>query len=83
MKITLKLYAQLGSYLPDWANANEAVIDLEASTSVKGLLDQYRVPPESCHLVLINGVYVEPSARETHLLEDNDHLAVWPPVAGG
>ncbi|SCA57982.1 Sulfur transfer protein involved in thiamine biosynthesis [Candidatus Terasakiella magnetica] len=83
MKVTLKLYAQLGSFLPESKSGNEAEITLEAEKSVRGLLDDFGVPPEHCHLVLVNGEYVEPSAREERLLEENDHLAVWPPVAGG
>lgn len=83
MNIKLKLYAQLGTYLPQNANANEAEISCAAGTSVKEVLDHYNVPPEMCHLVLVNGSFVAPTMRESHQLEENDHLAVWPPVAGG
>jgi len=34
-------------------------------------------------LVLVNGHYVAPEARGTAPLAEGDHLAVWPPVAGG
>ncbi|WP_135079974.1 MoaD/ThiS family protein [Terasakiella sp. SH-1] len=83
MKVTLKLYAQLGKFLPAGTAANEAEVSVEPQTPLTVLLEHYHVPPEMCHLVLVNGVYVEPSARGTHMLEDGDHLAVWPPVAGG
>ncbi|MDV7340882.1 MoaD/ThiS family protein [Terasakiella sp. A23] len=83
MTMTLKLYAQLGKYLPEGTPANEAEIDLADGTSVTDVLDKYQVPPEMCHLVLVNGNYLAPEARGSHLLEDKDHLAVWPPVAGG
>ena len=83
MKMTLKLYAQLGTFLPENANANEAEIAIENGETVEAVLNSYNVPPEMCHLVLINGNYIEPSLRPTHEIEENDHLAVWPPVAGG
>ncbi len=83
MKITLKLYAVLGQYLPPQAKKNEAEIDVEAGGTVLGVLDAHGVPPENCHLVLVNGHYVAPSERAGKPLADGDHLAVWPPVAGG
>jgi len=83
MKMKLKLYAQLGQYLPDNANANEADIDVIEGKTVIGLLNDYSVPLEMCHLVLVNGAFVPPATRESHALSENDHLAAWPPVAGG
>ncbi len=83
MKVTLKLYANLGQYLPAGANHNEAEIALSEGESILDILNKFAVPLESCHLVLVNGSYVEPSARGDHQLQENDHLAVWPPVAGG
>lgn len=83
MKMTLKLYAQLGSFLPDNREANEAEIAIEPGETVESVLNSYNVPPEMCHLVLVNGNYIEPSSRATREIEEDDHLAVWPPVAGG
>ena len=83
MKVTLKLYAQLGKYLPEGSDRNETEIECRDAQTVQGLLSSFDVPPEFCHLVLVNGAYVEPSARSTRELEEGDHLAVWPPVAGG
>jgi molybdopterin converting factor small subunit len=83
MNVTLKLYAMLGKYLPDDAKSNEAVISLSGTESVVDVLNRYGVPLEQCHLVLINGNYVEPSARDTYTLKEDDHMAVWPPIAGG
>lgn len=83
MKVTLKLYAMLGQYLPKDARNNEAEITLSDGETVGDILKKYAVPMEQCHLVLVNGVFVEPSARGDRQLEENDHLAVWPPVAGG
>ena len=35
------------------------------------------------HLVLVNGVYVQPEERASRVLKDGDVLAIWPPIAGG
>jgi sulfur carrier protein ThiS len=41
------------------------------------------LPLHLVHLVLVNGKYIKPEDRNTHLLFENDVLAIWPPVAGG
>ncbi|NQU59456.1 MAG: MoaD/ThiS family protein [Rhodospirillales bacterium] len=83
MKITLKLYAALGEYLPDHAVRNEAEIEISSGTALLDVLKDHGVPPEHCHLVLVNGIYAAPSERAEKVLEEGDALAVWPPVAGG
>lgn len=83
MNVTLKLYAMLGQYLPEGTPANEAEITLAGGESIVDVLTQFNVPLEQCHLVLVNGAYVEPSLRAGLILQENDHMAVWPPIAGG
>jgi molybdopterin converting factor small subunit len=47
------------------------------------LIERFNLPKKLVHLVLVNGVYVEPSQRMARTLEAGDALAIWPPVAGG
>lgn len=83
MNVTLKLYASLGPYLPDGSARNQADVSVEDGTTIRQLLDAYNVPPQACHLVLLNGVFQPPAARGGVALKPGDALAVWPPVAGG
>lgn len=83
MRITLKLYATLGRYLPDDAEKNIAYLELPDGISVAAVVERFRLPPELVHLVLVNGVFVAPEQRGDTRLEDGDVLAIWPPVAGG
>ncbi len=87
MKIKAKLYANLGKYLPEGTaygpTGNEADMGVAAGARVSDVINQLGVPTELCHLVLVNGVFVSPDERDGHELSDGDHLAVWPPVAGG
>ena len=83
MKITLKLYAMLSMYLPPGTKDNQIDIEVEDNATPASVLAKYMVPPENCHLVLINGVFVAPGQRELHQLNENDAIAVWPPIAGG
>ncbi len=81
---TVKLFASLSDYLPPDAKANATAIALPADgVTIQETLAQLKVPAEKCHLVLVNGIFVSPSARDSTLIQDGDTLAVWPPVAGG
>lgn len=83
MLVTLKLYASLGVHLPDGAQRNQADVTVDDGMTIGGLLDAYNVPPQSRHLVLLNGVFQPPAGRCGVRLKQGDALAVWPPVAGG
>lgn len=83
MKVKLKLYAALGAFLPPGAKRNEIEIAVDDGTSVRDILDGNHVPPESCHLILVNGLYTPPKDAGGKILNDGDVVAVWPPVAGG
>lgn len=83
MRITLKLYASLGEYLPGDARAHAATMEVEPGATPHAVLQRCGVPPERAHLVLLNGVYVSRPERDTTTLRDGDVVAAWPPVAGG
>ena len=83
MLVSLKLYASLGIYLPDGAQKNVAQLDVPEGTTIRQILDAHNVPPQACHLVLLNGHFQAPSVRGAVQLKPGDALAVWPPVAGG
>lgn len=81
--VTLKLYASLGVYLPAGHARNEARVSVAEGATILDLLDAHNVPREACHLVLLNGIFQPPDARQHARLKAGDQLAVWPPVAGG
>ncbi len=83
MQITFKLFASLAPYLPDEARKNAVPLEVEEGTTIGAVLDRCAVPRQMCHLVLVNGFFVPPSARDTRVLTEGDTLAAWPPVAGG
>ncbi|MCW8906233.1 MAG: MoaD/ThiS family protein [Sedimenticola sp.] len=82
MKVTFKLYASLGQYLPADAQEHQIALDVGPGTSPAQLLRQQGVPEAEVHLVLVNGVFIPPGQRDQPLAE-GDELAVWPAVAGG
>ncbi|GAG83128.1 unnamed protein product [marine sediment metagenome] len=83
MKITLKLFATLGEYLPDQATANEIEIEVSGGATPYEVIDRFDVPRAMVHLVLLNGVYLDATERSKRGLQPGDALAIWPPVAGG
>lgn len=84
MKVTVKLFATLGDYLPDAARkTNSLELDVPVGTTVGELVGRFNLPERLVHLVLVNGYYISADERLSHALADGDHLAVWPPVAGG
>ena len=83
MVIRVKLYALLDKYLPDGSIKNEVDLTVTDGMTPTAVIAKLKMPPEICHLVLINGVYVAPSERDNVRLTEGDALAIWPPVAGG
>lgn len=83
MNVRVKLYAMLAKYLPAGAAKNQVDLPVIDGADVQTVLSNLNLPDEMCHLVLVNGSYLSPSERSGHKLSEGDHLAVWPPVAGG
>ena len=83
MKITLKLFASLAEFLPEGAHENAVELEVADGLTPNGIIDHHRIPRHLAHLVLINGVFVQPDQRDSSVLKAGDALAIWPPVAGG
>jgi molybdopterin converting factor small subunit len=83
MKVTVKLFATLADCLPPGTKGNAVTLEVADSACVGPTLAQFRLPAALTHLVLVNGTYVAREARPDWRLKDGDHLAVWPPIAGG
>jgi sulfur carrier protein ThiS len=84
MKIVFKLYASLTQYLPAEARYDNRVpLELPEGSTVAQVIEPFGLPQKLVHLVLVNGVYVPPDQRLSHVLKDEDVLAIWPPIAGG
>jgi molybdopterin converting factor small subunit len=84
MNITFKLFASLTDYLPPEARtSNVLALSVPADASISTIIAPFGMPEKLVHLVLVNGVYVEPADRLTRTLQEGDVLAIWPPIAGG
>ena len=83
MKITLKLFATLGEYLPAHVQGNELEVEVKRNATPNDVIEQFHVPQSMVHLVLLNGIYITAEERAQPVIQTGDALAIWPPVAGG
>lgn len=83
IEIKLKLYASLADYLPQVEQRHSVEIQISFDDTPHQVLERFNLPREMVHLVLLNGVYLEPAERDRAVFHNGDVLAIWPPVAGG
>lgn len=83
MHITLKLFATLSGYLPEPTGTNQVDLAVPDGATVDAIIEDYKLPRGLVHLVLVNGVYINPVDRTSTVLKEGDALAIWPPIAGG
>ena len=83
LKVTVKLFASLGQYLPSGAIRNQIEMEFPEGTTPADVVERLNVPRDLAHLVIVNGVFVPPSERTTRALAEHEELAIFPPVAGG
>ena len=83
LKVTVKLFASLGQYLPTGAKRNQIDLEFPEGTTPADVVERLNVPRDLAHLVIVNGVFVPPSERSTRALAEREELAIFPPVAGG
>jgi len=73
MQVTLKLFASLASYLPPTKkNGIEADLSLPEGSTIGDIIELYKIPKQSAHLVMVNGVYVQPEHRLSYVLKESE-----------
>ncbi|RJF95178.1 sulfur carrier protein ThiS [Noviherbaspirillum saxi] len=81
MKITFKLFATLTDYLPPERKYNAIDMEVGPDITLGELIARFNMPPKLVHLVLVNGVFVDPAQHNSRKLAEGDVVAIWPPVA--
>lgn len=83
MKIYIELYASLMPLLPAGKERFRREIKVKNEITVQQLIELYNIEDEQAHIVLVNGHFVCGDDRKTRILETDDTVSIWPPVAGG
>ncbi len=80
MRVEIRLYATFAQYAPTHRAGDPFDVELEESASLTNLIHKLGIPEGEVHLAIVNG-------RITHdrlqSLQDNDRVALFPPVGGG
>ncbi len=83
MQINIEFYASLMKYLPPGKSRFRREVKVDDGLLLGNLIEQFHIPPQMAHIVLVNGRFVEVEQRAERVLVENDVVSIWPPVAGG
>lgn len=83
MKVRVKTAGLLGGYLPPGSARNRAVIRVEAGATPLDVMRMLGMPLGDRYLVSLNGSVVRQAERGTRVLDEDDQLAIMPPLKGG
>lgn len=75
ISITVKLFADLQKYGPA-----KSILDMPEGSTINSIVEKYRIPKEKKIIMLVNGL---PCYDKNLILNNNDTLAIFPPLAGG
>lgn len=70
-------------HLPPGSGMHDTQVEVDEDTTLNQLIDQFKIPHELAHIVLINGHFKCGEDRDTPQFKEGDKVAIWPPVAGG
>ena len=79
MRIEVRLFATLVSFLPPGSRDGAAVLEVPEGSTVHDVVHRLGIPADFERVTLVNGGDSAPDAR----LHADDILAVFPPLSGG
>ena len=79
MKVEVRLFATLQSYLPADARGDGVSVDLPPGATVADVVASLNIPSDVACLIVVNGRDADPE----QVLVPGDELALFPPLAGG
>lgn len=79
MKITVRLFTTLTSYLPPESDGTSFQAEIEAGATVHELIARVGIPARLPHIVMVNAHRVSPG----NALKDGDTVSLFPAIGGG
>ena len=79
MEVEVKLFGNLGHYLPDGGNRFSFRQSLNEGATVQDMLTALKLPEEMSIIAIVNGMQVD----KDHVLKDRDEVNVFRPSGGG
>jgi len=81
MQIQIKLFATLRDRGPEGLEIGESFpLTINSDTTFKQLLKQLKITSEEAKIIMRNHITIK-SLNE--LIEENDEIAIFPPIGGG
>ena len=74
IKITVRFYEELNDHLPEHLQKRPINISIPENLKAADVVEQFKIPMEEVHLVLVNGE----SVSLEHGLKDRDYVSVYP-----
>jgi len=75
ISIRVKMFADLQNYGP--ANS---ILDVPEGSTINTIIEKYKIPKDKKIIMLVNGL---PHYEKNYFLNNDDTLAIFPPLAGG
>ncbi len=79
MEVEIKLFGNLGHYLPDGGNRFSVTKAYEEGITVQEMLKELKLPEQKPVLVMVNGI----RADGGYILKDRDEVSLFSPAEGG
>jgi sulfur carrier protein ThiS len=79
MRVEVRLFGNLGSYLPEGSNRSSFTKVLKRDTTVREVVAALNIPAEIYFIVVVNGMRVNPD----YILKDGDQVNLFRPTGGG
>ena len=79
MKIEVRLFATLATYLPDESDGRSAALEVADGSTVADMVRLLGIPDDMPFIVMVDGR----DAAFDRPLGDGDVLSLFPPLAGG
>lgn len=79
MKIELRLYASLATFMPETAAGKPLTMEVRDGITIRDLLQELKVPRKDIKVIFLNGVH----AKDGDILKAGDRVGVFPSVGGG
>ena len=80
MRVEVRLYATFAKFGPSQRAGEPLDVELEDSASLTNLIHKLAIPEGDVHLVIVNGRILH---DHTQGLQNDDRVALFPPVGGG
>lgn len=79
LKIKVKLYATLSSFLGDVPSGTPVEMDMPVGSTLGSLAELLKLPLDEVKICFVNGRIVELE----QVLKEGDEVGIFPPVGGG